>query len=52
MLVTVHHANGRYVANVPESCPTEARRIAREAALADGLILYRVVVAEGPQTGP
>jgi hypothetical protein len=51
MMIVVHHAHGRYVANVPESDPAKARQIAREAALADGLVLYRVIVAEGPQTG-
>lgn len=51
MQILVYHAHGRYVVNVPESCPTKARQIATEDALADGLILYRVVVADGPQTG-
>jgi hypothetical protein len=46
--VSVHHSYGHYVANVSADSADAARTIAREDALAEGLILYRVIVLRGP----
>lgn len=46
--IEIHHSNGSYRMPVAADCADNARRIAREDALAEGLILYRVVVLSGP----
>jgi len=46
--VSVHHSHGHYITRVLADSPADAYVEAREAALAEGLILYRVVVVGGP----
>lgn len=46
--VQIHHSHGVYVVSVAADCADDARREAREAALDEGLILYRVIVSGGP----
>lgn len=46
--VGIHHRHGYYTINVSADSADDARTIAREEALAEGLILYRVTVLGGP----
>jgi hypothetical protein len=46
--VEIHHSNGTYRVPVAADCADDARMEARDAALAEGLILYRVTVSGGP----
>ena len=45
--VSVVHSHGSYMVMIEAPTASEARTQAREEALADGLLLYRVVVAGG-----
>jgi len=49
--VSVVHAHGFYTAVINAPTASEARIQARQEALAEGLLLYRVVVA-GSHYGP
>jgi hypothetical protein len=49
--VSVVHSHGSYTVMIDALTASEARIIARQEALADGLLLYRVVVA-GSHYGP
>jgi hypothetical protein len=46
--VSVHHSHGHYITRVLADSPGDAYVVAREDALAEGMILYRVVVMGGP----
>ena len=46
--ISVHHSHGAYRVPIAADCANDARRIAREDALSEGLILYRVDVLSGP----
>jgi hypothetical protein len=46
--VGIHHSHGHYVSRILADSPGDAYVAAREAALAEGLILYRVIVLRGP----
>jgi len=46
--VAIHHRHGYYVANVSADSREDAYVAAREQALTEGLILYRVVVIRAP----
>ena len=45
--VSVIHAHGSYMVVINAPTASEARTQARQEALAEGLLLYRVVVAGG-----
>lgn len=49
--VAIHHSHGNYVVRVEADSPGDAYVAAREAALAEGLVLYRVMVIRGPYGG-
>jgi hypothetical protein len=49
--VSVHHSHGHYITRVSADSPGDAYVVAREAALAEGLILYRVIVEGCPCGG-
>ena len=49
--VSVHHSHGHYVSRVLADSQGDACVAVREEALAEGLILYRVMVIRGPHGG-